>query len=106
MAVVNNEQIYARKQKRPINWMDFIYPWIVPLLVILLWQAIGSLGFVEEHILPTPIKIVSTFATLLGNGELFYHFTVSGQRVLVGFILGAGAGIVLGVLTGFSRFAQ
>jgi len=106
MTVVNNEQIYARKQKRPFNWMDLIYPWIVPLLVILLWQAIGSFGYVEEHILPTPIKIVSTLLTLLGNGELVYHFTVSGQRVLGGFILGAGTGIVLGILTGFSRLAQ
>lgn len=106
MTAVNNEEIYGQKQKCAIDWMDLIYPWIVPVLVIMLWQTIGSLGFVEEHILPTPIKIVTAFATLLGNGELLYHFTVSGQRVLVGFALGAGTGIVLGVLTGFSRLVQ
>lgn len=106
MTVMNNEGIFGQKQKRAINWMNLISPWIVPALVIVLWQAIGSLGFVAEQILPTPAKIVMTFATLLGNGELLYHVTVSGQRVLLGFVLGAGTGIVLGVLTGFSRLVQ
>ena len=106
MNAVNNEEIHGQKQKREMDWVNLIYPWIVPVLIIILWQMIGSLGFVEEHILPTPITIITTFATLLGNGELLYHFTVSGQRVLIGFALGAGAGIVLGVLTGFSRLVQ
>jgi len=106
MAVVNNEPIDGRRQKRSFHWMAIIVPWIVPVLVLLLWQAIGSLGFVKEQILPTPLQIAATFATLLGNGELLYHFTVSGQRVLIGFMVGAGTGIILGVLTGFSRLAQ
>ncbi|MFJ7666236.1 ABC transporter permease [Lysinibacillus sp. NPDC097195] len=106
MAVVHNEQNYTRKQTHTCHWMNMIVPWIVPVLVLLLWQTIGSLGFVEEHILPTPIKIATTFATLLGNGELLYHFAVSGQRVFIGFVLGAGTGIILGVLTGFSRLVQ
>ena len=106
MTVINNKEIYIRKQKRAIYWKDLFYPWIIPLLIIITWQTVGSLGFVEEKILPTPLKIITTFTTLLGNGELLNHLAVSGQRVLVGFILGAGTGIVLGVMTGFSRLVQ
>lgn len=104
MAVKSYENLDKRKQK--ILWIDMAYPWIVPLLLLIVWQAIGGFGFVEEHILPTPLKILTTFGLLIGNGELLHHLTVSGQRVVLGFVLGAGAGILLGVMTGFSRLAQ
>lgn len=106
MNAISNEEILNEKQKGRRDWKSLIFPWIVPLLVISLWQLIGSLGFVAEHILPTPITILTSFLTLIENGELLYHLTISGQRVFIGFALGAGVGIVLGVLTGFSRLAQ
>ncbi|KOS66346.1 ABC transporter permease [Lysinibacillus contaminans] len=105
MTVEISEKL-SEPQKKKINWLNVTYPWIVPIVIVIAWQLVGSLGFVEEHILPTPSKILTTFGTLLGNGELFYHLTVSGQRVLLGFALGVGVGVLLGVMTGFSRLAQ
>ena len=60
----------------------------------------------EEHILPTPLKILSTSWLLLSNGELFTHLLASGQRVVFGFLLGTIAAIILGVATGFSKIVQ
>ena len=105
MAVEISKKI-SEPQTKKINWVDVVYPWIVPAFIVIVWQLVGSLGLVEEHILPTPSKILTTFVTMLGNGELLHHLVVSGQRVLLGFALGVSVGVLLGVITGFSRFAQ
>lgn len=77
-----------------------------PLAVLLFWQLGSSLGFIPERILPAPTKIVEAGWEVIIDGELSEALLVSGQRVLIGFALGAFLGISLGVLTGMSKLAD
>ena len=40
---------------------------------------------------------------LLNRGELWHNIAISTQRVLIGFAVGAGSGLLLGGLVGLSR---
>ena len=83
-----------------------IQPWIVPIIILIIWEVICLLGFVKPDMLPAPTQILSQFWTLIVNGELFVHFSISMQRVLIGFFIGSTIGLILGILTGFSTLIQ
>lgn len=58
---------------------------------------------VNPALVPTPPRIAETFIELLLNGELLENTQASLWRVLVGFIFGAGAAVMLGCLAGWFR---
>jgi len=75
-----------------------------PILFLALWQILGDLGILNGVILPTPTKIAKAFWSLLISGKFAKDFGASIVRVLLGFMYGTIAGIVIGILTGlFSK---
>jgi sulfonate transport system permease protein len=75
---------------------------ILPAVILTVWQIIGTLGIVSSTILPTPIAIFYSFVELIASGELGRHLEISVWRAGIGFLLGAGLGLLLGVISGFS----
>ena len=76
---------------------------VLPAAVIAVWQVIASLGIVSTTVLPSPVVILQTFQELLLSGELWGHLKISLYRAAAGFLLGAGLGLVFGLLVGFSK---
>ncbi len=83
----------------PVIWKR-IAPWVVPVLLLTLWQAAAQLGWLSTRILPAPWDVAKAAVTLAWSGELWAHVWVSTCRALVGFVLGGGVALVLGLLTG------
>ncbi|MCP8967215.1 ABC transporter permease [Ectobacillus ponti] len=75
----------------------------LPVLIVLVWQAGCTLLQVSPTVLPAPLQILQTLQDLLQSGELINHLAVSVTRALTGFLLGAGPGLLLGMLIGLSR---
>jgi len=50
-----------------------LLPWIVPILLIVIWQIASKTGLLESRVLPAPTAVVSAFWTLLVSGELWQH---------------------------------
>jgi sulfonate transport system permease protein len=76
---------------------------ILPILILVVWQLAGSLLHVSNTVLPTPLDILRSFQELIGSGELFGHLKISVARALIGFLLGASLGLLLGTVTGLSN---
>jgi NitT/TauT family transport system permease protein len=74
-----------------------------PLLIIALWQVAVASGFLDYRFVPAPIQIIGTLGSMIGSGELAGHILVSLGRVAVGYALGVGAGIVIGLTMGIFR---
>ncbi|MDT2045270.1 MULTISPECIES: ABC transporter permease [Bacillaceae] len=75
---------------------------LFPTLLTIVWQIIGSMGIVSSTVLPTPLDIVIAFQQLILTGELPSHLQVSIFRAALGFLVGAGLGLVFGIIVGFS----
>ncbi|UUX94330.1 aliphatic sulfonate ABC transporter permease SsuC [Aquabacterium sp. J223] len=83
-----------------------IGPWLVPIAIFLGWEAASRLGWLSTRVLPEPLSVFKAFWQLAASGEMWTHVAVSTRRAAVGFAIGGGLGLVLGLLTGTFRHAE
>ncbi|MBT3065573.1 aliphatic sulfonate ABC transporter permease SsuC [Rhodoferax sp. U11-2br] len=83
-----------------------LLPWLVPVVLMTLWQIASNLGWLSTRVLPAPLEVLTAFWTLSTSGELWTHVRVSAGRALTGLAVGGGLGLLLGLLTGSSRLAE
>lgn len=81
-------------------------PWGIPILLIIIWQLLVQFGWLSTRILPAPTDVVAAGVRLTLSGELFRHLKISAWRALLGFLIGGGIGLGLGVLTGVFSVAE
>lgn len=80
---------------------------IASLLGLLLaWQILVQAGHVNALFLPAPLSVLGAMWQMTRSGELPWAVLVSLNRVAQGFVYGAGAGIVLGLLAGAIRWVE
>ncbi len=72
------------------------------LLFLVFWQLISTY-LVNEKLLPSPLTVFNTMIPMFVNEGLTGHIGISMRRIAIGFIWGAIAGIVLGLLIGRLR---
>jgi NitT/TauT family transport system permease protein len=107
------------------KWKDIAVGLVVPIVAILIWQWVATMGWVNENILPSPLAVarkwwaylmpLQDFNTWHENnaggswlawamsGELIVDSLGSLYRVVVGFAVGAGLALPLGLAMGASR---
>lgn len=85
---------------------DTLVPWLLPTLLVAVWQIASQTGWLSTRILPAPEKIVTTFWQLTASGELWQHLAISSWRALIGFSIGGSIGLLLGLITGTSRTGE
>jgi len=78
-------------------------PWVLLVLVLLLWQGLCSGFQISEFIFPSPARIVSQMVEYRGliAGHAWRTFWVT----MAGFGLAIGVGVLLGFVVGSSRLA-
>jgi NitT/TauT family transport system permease protein/taurine transport system permease protein len=69
------------------------------LLAFLLWQFLSTY-VVNPFLIPPPLEVFRTAGPMLMSGEILADVSISMTRILIGFITGSVAAIVLGVLLG------
>ena len=96
---------------------DMLYGAVVPVLLLVLWQALSSYGIVDPKILPSPLAVLvkwleylmpsepfdaakSGYLAWLFSGELIGDATASLYRVGTGFIIGSVLALPFGLLMG------
>jgi NitT/TauT family transport system permease protein len=93
---------------------------VVPLLLLVAWQAAASAGIFSPHALPSPLSVVARWWQYLAptepfdpsqggrlawlvSGELIGDALASLYRVLLGFCIGTGIAVPLGLSMGSSE---
>jgi len=79
-----------------------LWPFALPAVVLLAWQIAATRGWLAPQILPTPATVVATLVDLAAGGDITTNLAISLWRIVSGFAIGAGAGVVLGVALGVS----
>lgn len=97
----------AVKSVSPANGvLARLAPWVVPAVLILVWELAARTGWLSSRVLPEPWAVVKAFWGLAVSGELWAHVKVSLWRALGSFAIGGGLGLLLGLLTGTFRIAE
>lgn len=81
-------------------------PQALPLALVILWQIAVETGWLSNRILPAPSAVLAAFWSLSQSGELWQHLSISSQRALIGFAIGGSIGLILGFITGLSRWGE
>jgi sulfonate transport system permease protein len=85
---------------------DRILPWLVPMGLLLIWQAFASFGWLSTRVAPAPLAVLQAGWHLTLSGELFANLWASFQRAAIGFLIGGGLGFILGLMTGGFRIFE
>jgi sulfonate transport system permease protein len=85
---------------------DGLIQWIVPLALILVWQAACTTGLMSARVLPAPSAVALAGWKLLLSGELGRNISVSFWRAGVGFIIGGSIGFGFGLANGLSQLSN
>jgi len=104
-----NPQTIGQKIISTANKTIFDKYWLIkvipPILLIIGWESASRFGYLKPLILPAPSAILKAGYLQIESGELFHHLGISLVRITKGYAVGAGLGLVLGLLIGiFKRF--
>jgi sulfonate transport system permease protein len=98
--------VAAPRQARPASpRRTQLLSWLVPVLLVLAWEALARFGQIPGYILPAPTKVVATGIALVRDGTLIPDIGISLLRAASGFAIGACIGFAVGIAVGFSRVA-
>lgn len=70
---------------------------------LIAWEILARLGILSTLIFPEPSVIFQTFLNGIWTGKYLENLKLSLFRMIAGFLLGGGFGMVLGLLMGWSR---
>jgi len=79
---------------------------VVPLLALIAWELITHYKLANVRLLASPSAVLKSLLFQVREGELFPQLVASLQRDLLGFSLGAVAGLLLGSAMGVWRIAD
>ena len=86
--------------------MKRLLPWLLPILLLIVWQGASHLGWLRAEVLPAPSAVALAAWKLAMSGELWRNIRVSFARASVGFVIGGGIGLALGLLNGISGLSE
>lgn len=80
--------------------IEFALAWLAPLALFLSWEWAAQSDVINPRYFPPPTELWSAMTDLVESGALWEHLWVTVRRVLIGFVLGSGIGVVVGLVLG------
>lgn len=74
-----------------------------PIAILLVWQLLSSNDILDSRFFPPPTQIIDELQENIANGKLPGHARDSLSRILIGFLIGSGLGLVTGLVLGMFR---
>ncbi|MFE3975189.1 MULTISPECIES: ABC transporter permease [unclassified Peribacillus] len=105
--VAQNKPLVIRKTKKQSKLAkSALRGSFLPVVVLIAWQSLGSVGILPAQLFSSPLLIVTTFIDLVQSGEMGMHLQISLTRALLGFALGGFLGLLLGVIVGMQKKSE
>lgn len=76
---------------------------LLPVLLLLSWEAGSRLQLFDSHLLPAPTVVLITLWSMAADGSLWQHTGATLYRMFWGFIWGTLIAVILGSITGMSK---
>jgi sulfonate transport system permease protein len=98
-AAERHPQRYARRRRA----VDLTLAIGVPTLLVVLWQVAADRSWIDPHLWPSPTNMAREARDLWNRDLLLKDIWDTVRRLLIGFGIGGGAGLVAGFLMGMWR---
>lgn len=79
---------------------------ISPVLLLLVWEMITRMGWIESWFLPPATEVFKTLYEMIVSGELVHHTAVSMGRAVTGYVIAAVVGVGLGLFIAWSGIVE
>lgn len=79
---------------------------LIPTVGLVVWEWAAQAGYLPPWQVPAPSDIYYTLIDLFASGDLWVHMGASLRRVMLGFALGGGAGLLVGLSVGLSKVVE
>ena len=89
--------------KRKAEIKNLVLVLILPVLLLIWWQAAANSGSINTRLIPSPLMVIENFKEIILNGRLWKNLSVSFSRVVVGFLIGAALGLIFGFVMGLFK---
>ncbi|GAA2082158.1 ABC transporter permease [Actinomadura alba] len=89
-----------RKRTRRLTRRYALLALATPTVLLLVWQALGSLGITDTRIFPPPSDIARYAVDMTASGQLPEAVGITVARLMVGYVAGAIVGIAMGLVMG------
>lgn len=89
--------------KRKLSLWEVALGAALPITILAIWQVLSDRQIIDDLFMPSPLVIVNTLIELVVTGQIFAHLGISLWRSALGFLIGGGLGLLLGLLVGFSK---
>jgi sulfonate transport system permease protein len=99
-------EILPRARSFRLPRSENVAQWIVPLAILIVWQAASVTGLVPSRVMPAPTDVAMAGWKLAASGELAQNIWVSFWRAAVGFLIGGSIGFAFGLANGLSRLSS
>lgn len=99
-------EILPRARGLRLPRIDGLAQWIVPLAILIAWQAASVTGLMPSRVMPAPTDVAAAGWKLLLSGELAQNIWVSFWRASVGFLIGGSIGFTFGLANGLSKLSS
>jgi sulfonate transport system permease protein len=76
------------------------------LSLLVAWQFLADAHLISPIFFPSPLRALTVLQQRLADGSLWLPLVATSLRMIVGWLLASGIGIVLGAAIGTSRFAR
>ncbi|WP_099466613.1 ABC transporter permease subunit [Konateibacter massiliensis] len=88
--------------KKTEKLMKWFLPWLVPMLILLVWYY-TTLPGKNNTLFPSPDKVISRTIEMTKSGQLWQYISISALRAGKGLLLGGFIGLVLAFFTGLNK---
>ena len=99
LAVENRTRFLIRHEHRGLRVLSLVG-------LVVLWEIVARIGWVPVLFLPSPVGVVAEGWEMVMSGELVGHLAASLRRLLFGFAVGGGLGVIVGIVVGFFSVAE
>lgn len=104
--VAAQSRVRPAKPARPAISLERFLPFLLPVVIIAVWQLGSSIGWISTRIMPSPAAVVVAFWQTTVSGQLPHNILVSAGRAFSGLLVGGSIGFLLGIANGVSRLSE
>ncbi|WP_024874050.1 ABC transporter permease [Saccharomonospora piscinae] len=91
------------RRHRMLRGRDLLLAILTPVALLALWELAAAFGAIDARLFTPPSEIVERGWDMIVGGELWVHVVATVGRLAAGFVLGAVAGVLVGLVMGVSR---